>query len=119
MNGLASGSLDRPKGAALRSADSRVPRRTPLRVTRTTASNPSAFPGRASYSTIRPVFRNGFSWELDSLLWVSDLSFDHGDAVDFDVEVAGPCGNVHEDPRRRILGEEALVDLVDGIELLD
>jgi len=44
-------------------------------------------------------------------------SSNRGDTVDLDVKTAGPCGDVHEDPCRRILGEKAFVDFVDGVEL--
>ena len=53
------------------------------------------------------------------MLGVMSVVFADGDAVDLDVEGAGPLGHVDEDPRRRVLGEEADIDLVHRGECLD
>src|SRR3979411_2024388 len=44
-------------------------------------------------------------------------TLDSGNAIDLDVEVSGPRGNVDEDAGWRVLREEAPVDLVHDSEL--
>lgn len=44
---------------------------------------------------------------------------DHGDAVDFNVKMARPCGNTNEDPGGRVFGKITGVNFVDRRKLLD
>ena len=44
-------------------------------------------------------------------------ALDHRDAIDLHVERPGPRRHVHENPRRRVVREIAVVDLVEGCEM--
>src|ERR1700686_1356312 len=53
------------------------------------------------------------------LLYSCDRRLYRCDAVDFDVEMAGPGRNIHEDSGRRVFGKIPRIDRVHGRELLD
>jgi|SRR5580693_7655771 hypothetical protein len=52
-------------------------------------------------------------------LMTVQLASDRRHAIDLDVEAAVPGRDIDEDPRRRVVGKEAPIDLVDGGEHVD